>query len=126
MEKQNENVYHLENFDLIVKNGNVEILPLDKDIVFILMCMADWCGHCKNMHPDFVKAANEMKDNKVKFVIANEKDIDKNKLNLLKINGFPIVLKVKNGKVVETFKGPRTVESIHHFAKTDSHPEHHR
>ena len=43
----------------------MDIFPEEyKNCTFVVMIMAEWCGHCKNAKPAFIEVAEMMTDNK--------------------------------------------------------------
>lgn len=58
-------VHYLEKHDFINGKLNMDIFPKEyKNCTFVVMIMAEWCGHCKNAKPAFLEVAEVMKDNK--------------------------------------------------------------
>jgi thiol-disulfide isomerase/thioredoxin len=119
----NENVMFLESQDFD-DSGNL-IPSSDKPVVTMLL--ASWCVHCKTTKPVFQEFANSENGKNVYTAViysdgptAGEKQLSK-RLNKLIPNfrGFPTIVKFKNGKYVGTFEGPRTVDGLKKFAKTN-------
>lgn len=119
----NENVMFLESQDFD-DSGNL-VPSSDKPVVTMLL--ASWCGHCKTTKPVFQEFANSENGKNVYTAViysdgptAGEKQLSK-RLNKLIPNfrGFPTIVKFKNGKYVGTFEGPRTVDGLKKFAKTN-------
>ena len=118
--KFNENVMFLESQDFD-KSGNL-ITPTDKPVV--TMILASWCGHCRTTNPVFQEFANlENGKNVYTAVIysdgntAGEKKLAQRISAIIPgFNGFPTIVKFKNGKYVSTYKGPRTTEGLRKFA----------
>ncbi|MES1921614.1 hypothetical protein MHBO_003141, partial [Bonamia ostreae] len=71
---------------------------------------APWCGHCKNLKPEYIKAAKELKD--IIPLAAVDADEQSNKALAAKyeIKGFPTLKLFKNGKVADF--GARTADEI--------------
>jgi len=77
---------------------------------------APWCGHCKKLNPEFDKAAENLKDTKVKLVKIDataEKDLA-SKHN---IKGFPTLVWLDEGKQTE-YDGGRTAETITEWVRS--------
>ena len=88
------NKYFLEKGDF--KNGklNMDIFPEEyKNCTFVVMIMAEWCGHCKNAKPAFIKVAEMMKDNKEVVYCFIDVTVDPDTKDILKsldgFRGFP-------------------------------------
>ena len=78
---------------------------------------APWCGHCKNLKPEFEKAAKGLKD--LAQVVAVNCDDEANKAfcGSMGVQGFPTLKIVKPSKkpgkpMVEDYQGPRTSSGI--------------
>jgi protein disulfide-isomerase A6 len=75
---------------------------------------APWCGHCKNLEPEWNKAANELKG-KVKLGKVDS-TVHQKISNKYRIQGYPTI-KIfppgpKSEKKVEDFDGPRESAGI--------------
>jgi len=90
------------NFDRLVK---------DSDSIWIVEFYAPWCGHCKQLVPEYQKAAKALKG--VVKVGGVNADLDENKslAGQYQIQGFPTI-KIFNGKNVEDYNGGRTARDI--------------
>ena len=91
----------------------------------IIICKADWCGHCKKAAPEFDKlvAASPitLQDGTKATVKILDADKDKDEISKLNVRGYPTVL-IKNGrspteKIVE-YPGERTSDAILHFVNS--------
>ena len=78
---------------------------------------APWCGHCKNLKPEYEKAAKGLKD--LAQVVAVNCDDEANKplCGSMGVQGFPTLKIVKPSKkpgkpIVEDYQGPRTSGGI--------------
>jgi len=88
------------NFDRLVKGG---------DAVWIVEFYAPWCGHCKQLVPEYSKAATALKGVvKVGGVNADE---DKSLASQYNVRGFPTI-KIIYGSKVEDYNGPRTARGL--------------
>lgn len=77
----------------------------------IMLCKADWCGHCKKFKPEWDIISNDEKLNtKVDFIIYDSEK-DKEQIEKYKIQGFPTILIEKAGKI-SSYEGPRTAEAL--------------
>ena len=81
----------------------------------IVICKADWCGHCKQAAPEFEKLVSAspitLNDGSSVTVKMLDADTDKEELSKYSVKGFPTVLILNNGESTE-YPGPRTSESI--------------
>jgi thiol-disulfide isomerase/thioredoxin len=58
-------MHFLEKHDFTNGKLNMDIFPEEyKNCTFVVMIMAEWCGHCKNAKPAFIEVAEMMTDNK--------------------------------------------------------------
>ena len=84
----------------------------------VIICKADWCGHCKKAAPDFDKllAASPLtlKDGSKVTVKVLDADRDKEEVSKLKVKGYPTIL-VNDGENHREYPGPRTYDGIFEF-----------
>jgi len=84
----------------------------------VVICKADWCGHCKKAAPEFNKllAASPitLKNGTKATVKILDADKDKDELSKYKIRGFPTVLVVDGAQTTE-YPGERTSRGILDF-----------
>lgn len=84
----------------------------------VVICKADWCGHCKNAAPEFQKlmAASpiKLKDGSTAVVKILDADKDKSEISKYKVRGFPTILIADGSKVTE-YPGQRTAAAITDF-----------
>ena len=88
----------------------------------VVICKADWCGHCKKASPEFNKLLSvspiTLKDgNKVSVKILDA-DKDKSEMSKYNVKGFPTVLIVDNGVTTE-YPGERTASGIIDFLNSN-------
>ena len=81
----------------------------------VVICKAEWCGHCKTAAPEFERLVSEspitlQNGNKVNVTMLDA-DADKDKLSMYKIRGFPTIL-VHNGSDMLEYPGERTYNGV--------------
>ena len=70
---------------------------LNKDKQLVLF-YADWCGHCKNIKPEWDDAAKTVGDEKmIKVNVGDGTEEQKKTMNTYGIQGFPTIIKFENG-----------------------------
>ncbi len=87
----------------------------DKSKVVILVVFANWCGHCQTMKKNIWDPLCKRKDVNVENVAAVESSVleGANEKEILeKVEGYPTVLKIKNGRPVESIPLPSTVDEM--------------
>jgi thiol-disulfide isomerase/thioredoxin len=101
-----------EGFDEESNEGSDEGFESEKSVV---ICKAEWCGHCKTAAPEFqrlVSASPITLSNGSKVnVTMLDADADKDKLSMYKIRGFPTIL-VNNGSDMLEYPGERTYNGV--------------
>jgi len=85
-----------------------------------VMMFAPWCGHCAKLKPDWEKLAktSTVKDTKIGKVdcTANKMTCDK-----YEVKGYPTLLYFRNGELLETYTGSKTVDSLKEYLRTMKH-----
>jgi thiol-disulfide isomerase/thioredoxin len=88
----------------------------------VVICKADWCGHCKKAAPEFSKllAASPitLKDGTKATVKILDADKDKSEISQYKVKGYPSVLVVDGGQTTE-YPGERTASGIIEFLNSN-------
>uniref|UniRef100_A0A060T217 ARAD1C25542p n=1 Tax=Blastobotrys adeninivorans TaxID=409370 RepID=A0A060T217_BLAAD len=92
---------------------------LGQSPVTVVEFYAPWCGHCRNLAPEYIKAAKKTHD-VVKFAAIDcNEDANKKRCQKYGINSFPTikVFRRVDGKTqIEDYNGPRTGAAIADFA----------
>ncbi|QDZ19653.1 protein disulfide isomerase [Chloropicon primus] len=90
---------------------------MQKDGVYLVEFFAPWCGHCKNLKPEWEKLATAMKG--INTVAAIDVDANKGAGSKYQIKSLPTIkaFSVSKGKVdfEEDYKGERTAKAISSF-----------
>jgi thiol-disulfide isomerase/thioredoxin len=101
-----------------VLNQYVSVEGFESGSKSVVICKADWCGHCKKAAPEFNKllAASPitLKNGTKATVKILDADKDKDELSKYKIRGFPTVLVVDGAQTTE-YPGERTSRGILDF-----------
>jgi thiol-disulfide isomerase/thioredoxin len=88
----------------------------------VVICKADWCGHCKKAAPEFQKLLSAspitLKDGSKATVKILDADKDKAEVAKYNVKGFPSVLIVDGGQSTE-YPGPRTSDGIIEFLNSN-------
>lgn len=88
----------------------------------VVICKADWCGHCKKAAPEFQKlvAASPitLKDGSKVTVKILDADKDKSEIAKYKPRGFPTILIVDGGNTTE-YPGDRTYSGVMDFLNSN-------
>lgn len=87
----------------------------------VVVCKADWCGHCKKAAPEFEKMAAApmtLKDGSKVPVQILDADRDKEELKKYTIKGFPTILVVDGANQTE-YPGERTHDGVLNFLNSN-------
>jgi thiol-disulfide isomerase/thioredoxin len=81
----------------------------------VVICKAEWCGHCKQAAPEFKKLVDAspitLNNGSVANVTMLDADADKDKLAAYKVRGYPTIL-VNNGADPIEYPGERTYTGV--------------
>lgn len=80
----------------------------------IVLFYAPWCGHCVNVKEPFAKASNE---SSIPFIAYNADRTSSILQGEYKVNGFPTINRIRNGKLAAQFEGTRTKAGLLAFAQ---------
>ena len=84
----------------------------------VVVCKADWCGHCKQAAPEFEKlmAASPMtlKDGTKVTVKVLDADQNKDEIKQYNVRGYPTIL-IGDGSNMTEYPGPRTYDGVVEF-----------
>ncbi|CAN8304532.1 unnamed protein product [Cochlearia groenlandica] len=87
---------------------------------------APWCGHCKQLAPEYEKAASELSGHVPKVVLAKidaSEERNKDFATQYEVQGFPTIKIFRNGgKAVQEYNGPREADGIVTYLKKQSGP----
>nr|XP_043629074.1 protein disulfide-isomerase-like [Erigeron canadensis] len=123
-ESESESVPEKE-FVLTLDHSNFSDV-VSKHNFIVVEFYAPWCGHCKNLAPEYEKAASVLSSHDPPVVLAKvDANAEENKglAQQYEIQGFP-TLKIfkKGGEVIQDYKGPREADGIVEFLKKQVGP----
>ena len=88
----------------------------------LVICKADWCGHCKKAAPEFQKLLGAspmtLKDGSKVTVKILDADKDKSEIGKYKVRGYPTILIDNNGQTTE-YPGERTASAVMEFLNSN-------
>jgi len=118
-------------FTAVAKAGDVWTLTdsdfnsriADQDLVLVKY-YAPWCGHCKQIAPEFEKAATVLKYNDPPVVLA---EVDctaegKESCSQAGVSGYPTLKAYKHGQTAFDYDGPRDADGIVKYMKSKAGP----
>jgi len=80
---------------------------------------APWCGHCVRLEPTWIQLADSFKyDKSVKISRMNCDDYKSVCSDTFAIKGYPTLLWIVDGKVLEKYSGPRTATDLKTFVSS--------
>ncbi|KAJ4700700.1 Protein disulfide-isomerase [Melia azedarach] len=99
---------------------------ISKHKFIVVEFYAPWCGHCKQLAPEYEKAASILSSHDPPVVLAKvdaNEEANKDLATEYEIRGFPTVKIFRNGgKNIQDYKGPREADGIVDYLKKQSGP----
>ena len=110
----------------MTSGSNYELTPAEfkeksKNASLFTFFYAPWCGHCKKMKPDWIKASQKVNTGStMKMVMvdlgdSNNKDQEQLR-NEYGIQGYPTIMDIVNGKKGSEYSGDRTPDALVKYA----------
>lgn len=103
---------------IVLEDSNFDTMVMDSKDMWLVEFYAPWCGHCKNLEPEWNKAATELKG---KVKVAKVDSTVHNKLSSrFGIRGYPTI-KIfppgeKSDSKLESYEGGRSADQIVSYA----------
>lgn len=106
---------------LVLNEDNFDIMVMSKNIIFVEF-YAPWCGHCKSLEPQLIKAAGILKERQPAIPVAKVDATTNEKVaKRFGVTGFPTMFLFQQGQKTE-YDGARTAEAIVDFVVQRADP----
>ena len=109
--------YTLEDNVVVVHDRNFETVVSEHRTV-LLEFYAPWCGHCKNLVPEyaavgkFIHRGQEASGEFNMIVAKSDATANRNLAMAQSVSSYPTILLFQNGALVEKYSGERSFEDI--------------
>lgn len=104
---------------IIMSDKNADDVMQNEDRLLV-MFYAPWCGHCKQMKPDFAEVANLLVKNGVPGKVAAVDCTEHTKTaERFEIQGFPTLKYFVRGKFIKNYDGKRTAQAMFEFIRSN-------
>jgi len=102
--------------------GDDDLAAAIKEIPFLLVeFYAPWCGHCKQLAPEYATAAQALEDNEETFLAKVDATEETKVASEFGVSGYPTLKFFKNGEASE-YNGGRTAPEIIAWLEKKSGP----
>lgn len=106
---------------LVLKETNFDA-TIKKHKIILVEFYAPWCGHCKQLAPEYAKAAKELKASEPPVVLGKvDATIESGLGTRFEVSGYPTLKIFRDGQP-EDYDGPRDKEGIVNYMKEKSDP----
>ncbi|KAK8746821.1 hypothetical protein OTU49_016835 [Cherax quadricarinatus] len=105
------NIDVVEDDDVLVLTRDNFLHAVNEKDIILVEFYAPWCGHCKQLAPEYAAAAKELKEDGIrlgKVDATKEQELAKEFL----VSGYPTIKLFKNGQPVEDYSGARTSKAL--------------
>ena len=96
-------------------DSNFSMVKNTDKALYMVMFMAPWCGHCKNLKPKWAQAARQNSNEYIKFAMI-DCDTHKSSCSNYGIQGYPTIKVFLPGGKVEDYGGARETSALLEFA----------
>jgi len=96
-------------------------VTLESTPLALVKYFAPWCGHCKALAPEYVKAAAALKEENI-LLAEVDCTVESDICNEVGVRGYPTLKVYRNGKPSD-YKGQRTADSIISYMKKQNLPD---
>jgi len=101
--------------EITITKNNFESEVINSEIPVLIDFWASWCGPCKMLSPIIAELADKY-EGKVKVCKVNV-DEEMELANRFQVSSIPMVVVMKNGKIVNSSVGYRPIEQIEGLLK---------
>ena len=115
--------------DVVLVDASTYDKAISDNKYLLVEAVATWCGHCKNLKPEFASAATKIKgvNDKVAFgkLECNTSPENTKRCQDLNVNMYPTILWYENGEFVSEYSRslPRDRTTISKYVLTRTNPE---
>lgn len=110
-----------DNGVLVLNTNNFDNIIFGKDIVLVEF-YAPWCGHCKQLAPEYEKAAGRLKENDPPVILTKvDATVESDLASRFGVSGYPTLKWFKNGNPYD-YDGPRDADGIVNYMKVRADP----
>ena len=104
-----------KNFDEVIQTN----------LMVLVDFYAPWCGHCKNLEPEYKKAASIIRRSGTPPVLLAKVDAtsEKELASRFDIDGYPTLLIFEHSFTPQAYAGPRTAEGIVEYLRSWKAPK---